>query len=84
MVDDISHEGLRVRLREEGVTFQRLKTWKALTDPRYAAKRARVEHLPQCRAYAFVSRFEFRLAVALRFAATAPSQQRAPYVSPEQ
>jgi len=29
VVDDISHEGLRILLREEGVTFQRLKTWKA-------------------------------------------------------
>jgi hypothetical protein len=29
VVDDISHEGLRALLREEGVTFQRLKTWKA-------------------------------------------------------
>ena len=29
VVDDISHEGLRVLLRQEGVTFQRLKTWKA-------------------------------------------------------
>ena len=29
VVDDISHEGLRVPLRQEGVTFQRLKTWKA-------------------------------------------------------
>ncbi len=28
VVDDISHEGLRVLLREEGVTFQALKTWK--------------------------------------------------------
>jgi transposase len=45
VVDDISHEGLRVLLREEGVTFQRLKTWKASKDPRYAAKRARIEHL---------------------------------------
>jgi transposase len=45
VVDDISHEGLRVLLRQEGVTFQRLKTWKASTDPRYAAKKARVEHL---------------------------------------
>ncbi len=26
MVDDISHEGLRVLLRQEGVSFQRLKT----------------------------------------------------------
>jgi hypothetical protein len=45
VVDDISHQGLRTLLREEGVTFQRLKTWKASTDPRYAAKKARVEHL---------------------------------------
>ncbi len=45
VVDDISHEGLRMLLREEGVTFQRLKTWKASTDPDYAAKKARVEHL---------------------------------------
>ena len=45
VVDDISHEGLRVLLREEGVTFQRIKTWKASKDPRYAAKKARIEHL---------------------------------------
>jgi transposase len=45
VVDDISHEGLRILLREEGVTFQRLKTWKASHDPNYAAKKARVEHL---------------------------------------
>src|SRR5881392_1393417 len=45
VVDDISHEGLRVLLRAEGVTFQRLKTWKASRDPDYAAKKARVEHL---------------------------------------
>ena len=45
VVDDISHEGLRVLLRQEGVTFQRLKTWKASKDPRYAAKKARIEHL---------------------------------------
>ena len=45
VVDDISHEGLRAVLREEGVTFQRLKTWKASTDPDYAAKKARIEHL---------------------------------------
>ena len=45
VVDDISHEGLRVLLRREGVTFQRLKTWKASKDPRYAAKKARVEQL---------------------------------------
>jgi transposase len=45
VVDDISHEGLRTLLREEGVTFQRLKTWKASNDPHYAAKKARIEHL---------------------------------------
>ncbi|WP_020579808.1 transposase [Actinopolymorpha alba] len=45
MVDDISHEGLRVLLREEGVSFQRVKTWKTSRDPDYAAKKARVEHL---------------------------------------
>jgi transposase len=45
VVDDISHEGLRTLLREEGVTFQRIKTWKASKDPDYAAKKARVEHL---------------------------------------
>ena len=45
VVDDISHEGLRVLLREEGVTFQRLKTWKTSKDPDYAVKKARVEHL---------------------------------------
>jgi len=42
---DISHEGLRTLLREEGVTFQRIKTWKASADPDYAAKKARVERL---------------------------------------
>ena len=45
VVDDISHEGLRVLLREEGVTFQRVKTWKASRDPCYAAKKARIEQL---------------------------------------
>ena len=32
-------------LREEGVTFHRLKIWKASQDPQYAAKKARAEHL---------------------------------------
>ena len=45
VVDDISHEGLRVLLREQGVSFQRLKTWKASKDPDYQVKKARVEHL---------------------------------------
>ncbi|GAB2805145.1 hypothetical protein GCM10027073_42080 [Streptomyces chlorus] len=45
VVDDISQEGLRLLLREEGVSFQRIKTWKTSRDPDYAAKKARVEHL---------------------------------------
>jgi transposase len=45
VVDDISHEGLRVLLRQEGVTFQCLKTWKTSKDPRYAQKKARIEQL---------------------------------------
>jgi len=45
VVDDISHEGLRTLLREEGVSFQRIKTWKASKDRDYAVKKARVEHL---------------------------------------
>ncbi|MBK3629695.1 IS630 family transposase [Streptomyces sp. MBT49] len=45
VVDDISHEGLRILLREEGVSFRRVKTWKTSKDPDYEAKKARVEHL---------------------------------------
>ncbi|WP_341351699.1 hypothetical protein [Streptosporangium minutum] len=45
VVDDIGHEGPRILLHEEGVSFQRLKTWKTSCDPDYAAKKARVEHL---------------------------------------
>lgn len=45
MVDDISYEGLRILLREEGVSFQRIKTWKISRDSDYAAKKARIEHL---------------------------------------
>lgn len=45
VVDDISHEGLRVLLREEGVSFQKVKTWKRSKDSECAAKKARVEHL---------------------------------------
>ncbi|MBF4476694.1 IS630 family transposase [Rhodococcus rhodochrous] len=45
VIDDISHETLRVLLREEGVSFQKVKTWKRSKDPDYAAKKARVEHL---------------------------------------
>ncbi|HVF74329.1 MAG TPA: IS630 family transposase, partial [Acidimicrobiales bacterium] len=42
VVDDISHEGLRVLLREEGVSFQRIKTWKVSNDPDFEAKKNRV------------------------------------------
>ncbi|GAA5043344.1 hypothetical protein GCM10023336_04840 [Streptomyces similanensis] len=45
VVDDISHEGLRILLREEGVSFQRVKTWKSSNDHDYAPKKTRVEHL---------------------------------------
>ena len=45
VVDDISHEGLRVLLREEGVSFQRLKTWKTSRDPDYERKKNRILHL---------------------------------------
>jgi len=45
VVEDISHEGLRGLLREEGVTFQRIKTWKASKDPQYAEKKERIEQL---------------------------------------
>jgi transposase len=44
VVDDISHEGLRILIREEGVSFQRIKTWKTSRDPDYPARKARVEH----------------------------------------
>jgi transposase len=45
VVDDISHEGLRVLLREEGVSFQAVKTWKTSTDPDFEAKKNRVLEL---------------------------------------
>jgi transposase len=45
VVDDISHEGLRILFREDGVSFPRIKTWKTSRDPDHAAKKARVEHL---------------------------------------
>ena len=45
VVDDISHEGLRVLLREEGVSFQVIKTWKQSRDPDFEAKKNRVLHL---------------------------------------
>jgi transposase len=45
VVDDISIEGLRDILRTEGVSFQRIKTWKTSRDPDYQVKKARIEHL---------------------------------------
>ena len=45
VVDDISHEGLRVLLREEGVSFQVIKTWKKSNDPDFEAKKNRVLEL---------------------------------------
>ena len=45
VVDDISHEGLRILLREEGVSFQRLKTWKVSNDPDFEAKKNRILEL---------------------------------------
>jgi hypothetical protein len=45
VVDRISHEGLRVLVRWEGVAFQRIKARETSKDPDYAVKQAQVEHL---------------------------------------
>ena len=45
VVDDISHEGLRLVLREEGVSFQVIKTYKQSNDPDFEAKKNRVLEL---------------------------------------
>jgi transposase len=45
VVDDISHEGLRVLLAKEEVSFQAVKTWKQSTDPEYEQKKNRVLEL---------------------------------------
>jgi hypothetical protein len=45
VVDDISHEGRRVLLREEGVSFQVIKTYKQSTHPDFEAKKNRVVEL---------------------------------------
>jgi hypothetical protein len=45
VVDDISHEGLRVLLRKEAVSFQAVKTWKASSDPDYEVKKNRALEL---------------------------------------
>lgn len=41
-VDDISHEGLRALLREEGISFQVIKTFKVSNDPDFEMKKNRV------------------------------------------
>ena len=46
VVEDISHDGLRLLLGEEGVSFQAVKTWKTSTDPDYEAKKNRVLEQP--------------------------------------
>jgi transposase len=45
VVDDISHEGLRALLREEGVSFQVIKTFKHSNDPDSETKKNRVLEL---------------------------------------
>jgi transposase len=45
VVDDISHEGLRVLLREEGVSFQVIKTVKLSNDPLFEPKKNRILEL---------------------------------------
>jgi transposase len=45
VVDDISQEGLRLILCEEGVSFQVIKTYKQSTDPHFEAKKNRVLEL---------------------------------------
>src|SRR3954470_9646104 len=45
VVDDISHEGLRLVLRDEDVSFPAVKTYKASTDPDYDTKTTRVLQL---------------------------------------
>ena len=45
VVTDISHEGLRQLLREEGVRVQAVRTWKRSNDPNFEAKRDRIVEL---------------------------------------
>ncbi len=45
VVTDISHEGLRRLLREEGVSFQALRTWKRSNDPEFESKKNRILEL---------------------------------------
>ena len=45
VVDDISHEGLRLLLREEDVSFQALRSWKRSNDPVFEPKKNRILEL---------------------------------------
>ena len=45
VVDDISHEGLRQLLREEGVSFQAVRSWKRSNDPAFEQKKNRILEL---------------------------------------
>jgi len=45
VVDDISHEGLRQLLREEGVSFQAVRSWKRSNDPCFEQKKNRILEL---------------------------------------
>ena len=45
VVTDISHEGLRQLLHDEGVRFQAVRTWKRSNDPDFEAKRDRIVEL---------------------------------------
>ncbi len=45
VVTDISHEGLRQLLGEEGVRFQAVRTWKRSNDPDFETKRDRILEL---------------------------------------
>lgn len=45
VVDDISHEGLRQLLHEEGVSFQAVRSWKRSNDPCFEAKKNRILEL---------------------------------------
>ena len=39
VVDDIGHEGLRLEIREEGVSSQVIKSYKQSSDPDFETKR---------------------------------------------
>ena len=45
VVEDISHEGLRALLHEEGASFQALKSWKESNNPGFEAKKNRILEL---------------------------------------